>query len=532
MRTGAWRSGLAAFAFVALIVVTAFALNLFAQRAFNAHLRDQAARLLALAGTGGTPYQWRFASAEDVIAGHPFGSDDFDFSAGSLRWRGASPVEVGIVLPRTLSLRAFPRLYLDATAASAGELRVVVREKLGEQEFVSAPVPFSAGRYEGVLDIGDLRWFIDGTSQSSAPPRDAAMLRVRFVLPKPGEITLRSAALRRVAGYSPLDLGVEPAIVEPGHDAPSGRIGVYRLPFDPNLQKVDIAAIAANVDATIQPLILLPQRGRVEQQIELRNAVYAALPAAILIPESGYAETFAAARALAASGFSEAPRRSQWAPVAVLALLLLVARFRSPRDPRRRALFEIALTMAAPLWLILGDHFDGMLHASHYVMIGLTVAYAISLSLPRVWHWNGDIRAWAYAALVVVLALAIGLILHGSDVRATPAPGARQVLRYFGWALLQQYLICAIYAERWNIVTGNRYAAIYLGALGFALMHAPNAALMLATFAGGLCWCAIYLRYRALLPLALSHTACALSLVMLLPADILRSAEVSVRFFQ
>jgi len=528
----AWRSGLAALAFAALIVVTAFGLHLFAQRAFTAHLRGQAARLLALAGTGGTPYQWRFAGPEDVIAGHPFGSDDFEFSAGSLSWRASAPVEIGIVLARTMSLRSFARLHVDATLASAGELRVVVREKLGEQEFVSAPVPLNAGRNEVMLDTGNLAWFIDGAGESTLPPRDAAMLRLRFTLARPGEVTLHSASLRRGAGYSALDLNAEPVIVEPGRAVPSGAIGVYRLPFDSSLQQVDIAAIAAISGTSSQPLVLLPQRGRVEQQIELRNAVYAALPAAILVPESGYAETFNEARALAASGFSEAPMRSQWAPVAVLALLLLIARFRSPRDPRRRALFEIALTMAAPLWLILGDHFDGTLHASHYALIGLTVAYAISLSLPRVWHWNGDVRPWLYAALVVALALAIGLILHGSGARVTPAPGLRQVLRYFGWALLQQYLICAIYTERWNIVTGNSYLAAYLGALGFALMHAPNAALMLATFAGGLCWCAIYLRYRALLPLALSHTACALSLVALLPPDILRSAEVSVRFFQ
>jgi hypothetical protein len=528
----AWRSGLAALAFVALIVVTAYGLDLLAHRAFNAHLRDQAARSLALASTGGTPYRWRFASPEDIVAGHPFGSEDFEFSEGSLRWRGSGPVEVGIVLARALSLSAFPRLHLDASVAAAGELRIVVREKLGEQEFVSAPVPLSAGRYVGLLDIGDLAWFVDGAGQATAPPREAAMLRVRFVLTRPGEVTLHSAALRRGAGYSPLNLGAEPMIVEPGHEVPPGAIGVSRLPFDASLQKVDIAAIAANTGASAQPLVLLPQRGRVEQQIALRNAVYAALPAAILVPESAYAESFADARALAASGFGEAPVRSQWAPVAVLALLLLIAKFRSPRGPRRRALFEIALTMAAPLWLILGDHFDGTLHASHYALIGLTVAYAISLSLPRVWHWNGDRRAWTYAALVVALALAIGLILHRPDMHATPAPGLRQALRYFCWALLQQYLICAIYAERWNIVTGNGYVAAWLGALGFALMHAPNGALMLATFAGGLCWCAIYLRYRALLPLALSHTACALSLVVLLPADILRSAEVSVRFFQ
>ena len=82
------------------------------------------------------------------------------------------------------------------------------------------------------------------------------------------------------------------------------------------------------------------------------------------------------------------------------------------------------------------------------------------------------------------------------------------------------------------MVTGSTCAAVYLGALGFALLHTPNAALMLATFIGGLCWCAIYLRHRALLSLAFSHAASAIVLSSLLPVDILHSAEVSVRFFQ
>ncbi|HSE12970.1 MAG TPA: CPBP family intramembrane glutamic endopeptidase [Rudaea sp.] len=528
----AWRTGPAAAAFAALIVFTGWGLYRFAQHEFDVHLRNQAAKALALAATGGTPYQWRFATADNLIAGHPFGTQDFHFSAGALQWRSSGPVEVGIVLARSVDLRGFPQLQLDLDAAVAGELRVVVREKLGEQEFISAPLAFGAGHLSANLDLRDLGWFADGASQVTVPPRNAAMLRVRFVPARAGAITLHSASLRRAADYSPLDLNAQPDIVQPGQAPARGHTAVFRLPFDPRAENVDIATIAAQFDGSTQPLILLPQRGRIEQQIELRNAVYAALPAAILIPESDFAGSFAEARALVAAGFGEPPVRSQWAPVVALALLLIVARFRSPRAPRWRALFEIALTMAAPVWLILGGHFDGTLHASHYALIALTVAYAISLSLPRVWHWNGDARAWAYAALVATAALAIGLILHGAGGHAIATPGVRQILRYFGWALLQQYLICAIYAERWNIVTGNRYAAVYLGALGFALMHSPNAALMLATFAGGLCWCAIYLRWRALLPLALSHAASALSLVMLLPPDILRSAEVSVRYFQ
>ena len=92
-------------------------------------------------------------------------------------------------------------------------------------------------------------------------------------------------------------------------------------------------------------------------------------------------------------------------------------------------------------------------------------------------------------------------------------------------------IVSPICAERWRTVTGSSLAAVYLAALGFALLHTPNAAPMLATFIGGLCWCAIWMRYRALLPLALSHAASALLISSLLPAEILHSAEVSARFF-
>jgi hypothetical protein len=153
------------------------------------------------------------------------------------------------------------------------------------------------------------------------------------------------------------------------------------------------------------------------------------------------------------------------------------------------------------------------------------------LSWPRTWRWNGTLSAWRASAGVVVLALMIGLLLHRGD-SPSAAPGLHDIARYLGWALLQQYLISAVCTERWRLATGNSLLAVYFGALGFALLHTPNAALMLATFVGGLCWCAIYLRHRALLPVAFSHAASAIILSALLPADVLLSAEVSVRFFQ
>ncbi len=81
--------------------------------------------------------------------------------------------------------------------------------------------------------------------------------------------------------------------------------------------------------------MLLPERGRVEQQIALRDAVYAALPAAILVPEGAFDQTFEQARALADAPPAAIPASTRWHFVALFACLLALARLRPPRDARQ-----------------------------------------------------------------------------------------------------------------------------------------------------------------------------------------------------
>ncbi|MBS0570826.1 MAG: CPBP family intramembrane metalloprotease, partial [Proteobacteria bacterium] len=162
---------------------------------------------------------------------------------------------------------------------------------------------------------------------------------------------------------------------------------------------------------------------------------------------------------------------------------------------------------------------------------GAVSAYALRLGFPRDWRLVGSPRAWGLAAVVAAVALCLGLFAHDANLPLRPPPVAH-VARYLGWALVQQYLVCALVTARWRRTGLPGFIAVWLGAMTFALMHMPNAALMIATFAGGLCWCALYLRERALLPLAFSHAASALILIVLLPPSWLYSAEVSARYFQ
>jgi hypothetical protein len=523
------RSLVAVAAGIILLAVTAWVLVQLAQRQFTSHLRDQAAHALALAAAGDTPYRWRLKSADDIVAGRVFGTDDSRFDNDELVVRSAGvPFEIGLPLVRTVDLRRFPHLQIAIAADAEAQLQVVAREELDAPELVTASTRLPSGERSLGIDLAAPGW----TSQAHvvAAPVVAAMLRLRVALPAGKQLRLRTISLDRIQGAQPVDLARVPRVLDP--DAGVGdATPVFRLPFRQPLQKVDIAALSATIDSRAPLLILLPQRGRVEQQIALRDAVFAALPGAILIPENAVDATFAQARAQAAAVGMALPEFLRWLALIGYALLLGIVRVRPPRAPRLRAMTEIALVLAAPLWLIVAGQFDGNPDAVQKTLIALSLIYAVSLSVPRPWRWNGSARAWLLAAALVVLAALLGFLLHrpGEALRAI---GSGHVARYLAWALLQQYLICAVCTERWRIVSGNAAVAAYLGALGFALMHAPNAALMLATMLGGLCWCALYLRERALLPLAFSHAASALLLLALLPADILASAEVSARFFQ
>ena len=531
MPIAAWRAGGIA-AFIALAGITLWLLDQFARQEFSVHLRDQAAHALALAASGGTPFDWRFRTADDLVAGHPFGTEDFEFADSSLRLQlNSGSFEVGRPLARPLDLQHFPRVHAAFDTELAGELRFVMRETLQSPETISEPIVFLPGSVDRTFELRKLSWSGGNQSTTAALPERAALLRLRYSAQAHGTIVLKQVALQRRTGAAALDIGRTPPIVDAA-EAQRAVPVVYRVPFAAQSQQVDIAAIATNAHGADPALILLPGRGRVEQQIALRNAVYAVLPTAILIPESAFAETFAAARELAANGPQPRAVSTRWHLVALFGAILVIARLRPPRNARWRALVEIVLTLAAPMWLILGGDGGGSTwHSPQRALIALTIAYAISLSWPRNWRWNGTPSAWRASTAVVILALMIGLLLHRGD-SPSAAPGLHDIARYLGWALLQQYLICAVCTERWRLATGNTALAAYFGALGFALLHTPNAALMLATFVGGLCWCAIYLRHRALLPVAFSHAASAIILSALLPADILLSAEVSVRFFQ
>jgi len=72
---------------------------------------------------------------------------------------------------------------------------------------------------------------------------------------------------------------------------------------------------------------------------------------------------------------------------------------------------------------------------------------------------------------------------------------------------------------------------VLLTALVFALMHTPNGILMQLCLLAELWWAWCFRRSRALLPVAAAHAVCALLVEAGLVGGLLRSLEVSARFF-
>ena len=78
---------------------------------------------------------------------------------------------------------------------------------------------------------------------------------------------------------------------------------------------------------------------------------------------------------------------------------------------------------------------------------------------------------------------------------------------YFPWALVQQTLFQFYLLGRlrvlWPSLPPRTHAA--LNGLAFGLVHAPDLWIAAMTWLGGTVWSFLYLRYRLLWPLALSH---------------------------
>lgn len=100
----------------------------------------------------------------------------------------------------------------------------------------------------------------------------------------------------------------------------------------------------------------------------------------------------------------------------------------------------------------------------------------------------------------------------------------------FLWALGQQFSLQAvIFEEMAEKLSPGR--AIWASAGVFAALHLPNPFLTAVTFVAALGWCWIYSRHPNIVPLALSHAAGSLAIILTVDRSITGGMRVGYSYF-
>lgn len=486
--------------YVCALAVAAAMLHVVAWNAWRSHLVAESARTTATLDRGNTPYHWAPRSVRDLVAGRVFGSNTYAFDESGLRVEGnGETFQIGLPFAGAIDLSIYGRLVLDRIDDDAAQTTLVVRETL------AGPMRFARLSAGATIDLAALAWTDEfGTAVST--PRRLAMLRIQARVPKGDAwriVDARVLPSRTPVGYAPWTSISHGPINIP--DPEAGAVPRYRLQSG-------------------QPL---------EAAMAQRDRLLLHAPAALFVVEHDTDRVDAKARAVeppasVAPGFD-----LRWPALAMYVAALALLRLRPPRDARLRGALEAAGALAAPFGLVIG----GFVGDNPDLWVALVAASALvfALSLRAIdtlapWRWLGPASAWYAPLAAVALATALAALGHRPD-DGVHWPNEVTLLRYLAWAALQQYLICVVLADRLQRVGLSPRWIAFAAALVFALLHTPNAMLMLATFAGGLIWSATWVRHRALLPIVASHVASATILLAGLPPEILRSAEVSARFF-
>jgi len=129
---------------------------------------------------------------------------------------------------------------------------------------------------------------------------------------------------------------------------------------------------------------------------------------------------------------------------------------------------------------------------------------------------DGRRHTWRACAAFTTVALVVLAVAAVAAVALAPPDGPAWQQRflnwhlllaaalYLPWALLQQYIFQFYWFGRWLRLVPVPLA-IGLTALAFAAVHFPRWPVMLVTLVAGTFWSFCYFRWRALLPLAVSH---------------------------
>lgn len=443
---------------------------------------------------GGQPlWQWRLRKPDDLIAGRAFGAADVYSDKRGLRItsRDGMPFELGMPLAHAVDLRHWSLLRIQGGSSAAGTLSLVWQEA-GADACRSDRINLPAGNLDLSIDLRAL-----SSRQPCAALSTASMLRLRPQIPAGTSLLLTQVAL---LAADPPSIPTRPGLVLSTETVTASRqLRTYQSP-------------------SAMPLVKLHADAPAETLLQLRDQIRARWPAALL--QVGE-------RPLSGTPHLYLPT---WTQILACGLYLLglLWLWRKPLLSRHGNLLELIAILAGPLWLIAGLQW-GTGHAGPAVaaFAGALLFAAIRRDAIRSWQWFGHWQDAAWAAVPVLAALTLVL----SCGHLLQPPGWRGAMVYLMWATLQQWLMLGAVLPRLEKLTAQPWLAVVAVATLFALLHTPNGVLMQLCLLAECWWAWCFLRRRSLLPIATAHAACALLVQAGLSGGLLRSLEVSARFF-
>lgn len=459
------------------------------------HLANDAGRVLQTLRRGEPRWQWRLRVPRDLVAGRVFGDGDVRRASDGLEIisSGKDPFELGLPIAQRLDLAHWPILAVDSEGRADARVSIVWEDGQGtacltqaQAWHVGAPLRIDLRRRTGR----------DPAGHPCALPLSASMLRLRVSAPPGTSWILRHVALE--AADPATEHGPPPALLPPSLPAPT-------------------AQLAALTGRTASPLIWLPVNASAEELLTWRDEAIRRQAGAIVVRADLPPRT---PRPIP-------PQWLTWLACGAYAAALLHLAWRPRGD-----LVTLAAVFAGALWLIAGRHWGEDNSWPAIVVVTAAFAFAAwstSRDGPRRWEWIGRWRSigWWAPLLLIPIAAATGLAWGHSIEPIKPW----RALLYLGWAGMQQWLLLGFALPRLErILPSGPWAILGVAAL-FALMHTPNGTLMQLCLLSELFWAACFLRNRSLLPVAIAHAASAVIAGATLIGPVLRSLEVSGRFF-
>ena len=153
----------------------------------------------------------------------------------------------------------------------------------------------------------------------------------------------------------------------------------------------------------------------------------------------------------------------------------------------------------------------------------------------RTHDWGFNAKAlWPALAWSVLLTVIFGGALWWIGHRFGPPPPRDapwlDFLYVVIWGGSQQFVLQTVLLREAQSKFGR--TAVPIAALLFAAFHSPNPFLMAVTFVGGLIWCAIYARHPNIVPLAFSHAASTVIILMSFNPSVTGALRTGWRYLQ